>query len=304
MPRKPRNQPVFTLDDVLTACLLDLESRNLSPETLKMYRQVVGWFQDFLKDRGYPAVISAVQRAHVQEYIRHCLATTMPMTADLRYRQLRAFFNWAVKNDWLASSPMAGMERPRAQPAPKDLFDDVELAALLKVCKGSGFEEVRDLALIRFLMNTGARLGEITHLRIADIDIASRTVRLSGKTGSRRTRLGPKAAAALHRYLLLRAHHDFAASPALWLGYKGALTRIGVSQIIKRRAAKAGIQANPHKFRHTWATQFRLRGGSVVDMETLGGWSPNSPMTRHYGAAALAEEALHHADALGIGEEI
>jgi site-specific recombinase XerD len=304
MPRKVRTAPEFTLNDVLTACLLDLETRHLSPETLKMYRQIVGWFAAFQETEGRPASIAAVTADHVQAYIRHCLRENEPMTADLRFRQLRAFFNWAVKHDWIPESPMRKMDRPKAAGAPKDLFSDEDLAALVKACKGSAFEDVRDLAVLRVFMNTGARLGEVAGLQLADVDIPNRVARLTGKTGSRRVKLGPQTASALHRYILLRAHHDHAASKTLWLGQRGAMSRIGVIQIVKRRARAAGVEANPHKFRHTYATNFRMAGGSIVDLETLGGWSPNSPMTRHYGAAALAEEALQHADELGIGENV
>lgn len=302
MPRK-KPAPSFTLDDVLTACLLDLETRNMSPETRKMYADNVAWFSVWLTETGRPLSISAVTREDVQGYLRAILKKNAAMTVDLRFHQLRAFFNWAVKNDWLDTSPMQGMDRPKIPSTPKNLFSD-ELAALLETCKGATLEDVRDLAMLRLFIGTGARLGEVTALCVKDVDLPNRVVRLTGKTGTRRARLGAKVAAALHKYLLLRRQHPHATAAGLWLGRHGALTRIGVIQVVKRRAKSAGVEANPHKFRHTWAAAFRRAGGSVVDLETLGGWSPNSPMTRHYAAVALAEEALQHADTLGIGEDI
>lgn len=87
MPRKKRPTPVLRLDDVLTAYLLDMQARNLSPETQRMATQIMGWFSGWLTEQGHAVEIADIRKEQVQSYIRHCLDTVKPMTADVRFRQ-------------------------------------------------------------------------------------------------------------------------------------------------------------------------------------------------------------------------
>ena len=155
-------------------------------------------------------------------------------------------------------------------------------------------------------MSTGCRLGEVSGLNLADVDVIHRRAMVTGKGArSRVVRLTPRCAQALHRYTMLRSRHPYAASSQFWLGERGPLTIGGVRLVVRRRAAQSGVSGcNPHKFRHTYAHTWRKAGGSVVDLEILMGWAPNSPMSRHYGATAMADVALEHADVLGIGEHL
>lgn len=299
-----RKRLTFTLEDVLTARILDMEARNMAPETTLLYRQVVGYLQGYLEARGVPPGAEEITREHVQGYFKHVLsapsARGRPLsatTADIRFRTLRAFFNWAVADGWIASSPMIGMQRPKQPLSPKPHFEIHELRRLLEVCRGSDFDRVRDMAIIRFFIATGCRLEEVSNLLTMDLNIRDRRANVTGKgRRSRTVRIGAKAVATLHKYVLLRSQHEHAGEPWLWIGRRGRLTSGGVSQMLRRRLSEAGLpHSGAHKFRHSFAHWWRHRNGSVVDLEILMGWSPNSPMSRHYGASAMAETALDHA---------
>jgi len=48
----------------------------------------------------------------------------------------------------------------------------------------------------------------------------------------------------------MRARHPLAARPELWLGRDRPMEEHAVQQMFRRRAAKAGIHAHSHQFRH------------------------------------------------------
>ena len=59
---------------------------------------------------------------------------------------------------------------------------------------------------------------------------------------------------ALDRYSRERAKQPTARILALWLGVRGApMTASGIYQMIERRGRQAGVEVNPHKFRHTFS---------------------------------------------------
>ncbi|MFY1575771.1 tyrosine-type recombinase/integrase [Verrucosispora sp. WMMD703] len=117
------------------------------------------------------------------------------------------------------------MERVRQPKTPRKLIPvmrDEDTSKLLDACKGKGFANLRDEALIRVYCNTGARLSEVGNLLVADVDLHTESVRLNGKGAKdRRVRFGPKTARALSRYLRARDKHKGVALPNLWLAERG-----------------------------------------------------------------------------------
>ena len=51
------------------------------------------------------------------------------------------------------------------------------------------------------------------------------------------------------------------------------MTASGVYQMIERRGREAGVEVNPHKFRHTFSHDWLDRGGAEGDLMELNGWS-------------------------------
>jgi integrase len=97
-----------------------------------------------------------------------------------------------------------------------------------------------------------------------------------GKGGRPRVvRIGHEAARALDRYLRIRARHEQAHRPQLWLGVnnRGPMTANGIYQMIARRARQAGVDAWTHRFRHHFSHTWLDRGGAEGDLMELNGWS-------------------------------
>ncbi|NIW77493.1 MAG: tyrosine-type recombinase/integrase, partial [Gemmatimonadetes bacterium] len=114
---------------------------------------------------------------------------------------------------------------------------------------------------------------------------------------------GTKTSASLDRYLRSRRTHRHAELAALWVGSKGALTTSGVTQLVARRCADAGIPAiGLHRFRHTTAHEWLAAGGQEGDLERLMGWSARGGMVRHYARSAADERAREAHKRLGLAD--
>lgn len=271
-----------------------LRAKRRSDRTRHLYRQSVTRLTDWLAGHGHPTDVD-VSRRHITGWLNHLHDTpgVGPSTVALHFRNLRAFFNWLVAEGELDRSPMVGMRPPEVPDSPPDVLDAATLAALFEVCRGRGFTERRDLALLMVFADTGCRLGEVQGLDIGDLNREHRTLTVTGKGGRTRVvALGDTAMDALVRYLRIRRSHPRSSLDAMWLARDGRLSSSGIAQMLERRCTEAGVpRVHPHQFRHTFAHQWLASGGQEGDLMMLAGWS-SAEMLRRYGRSAAADRAL------------
>ena len=293
--KSPASQPSFTSLPVLAESFrLSLEAQNKSPRTVQTYLEAIARLDSFLVRSGLPHDVTALQRAHLEAFVKDLLDTQSPATASNRYRALQSFFRWAVEEEEIERSPMEHMKPPRVPVTPVPVLREDELAALFKACEGTAFADYRDMAIVRLLLAAGLRRAELGGIALDDLDLKRGSVRVTGKGGRvREVPFGVKAAQALDRYLRkARSRHPLARdTDALWLGHAGRMTDNGIYEAIERRAKKAGLEGvHPHQFRHTWAHLLSADGMQETQLMHLAGWS-STQMAQRYGASALGERA-------------
>lgn len=270
-----------------------LRARNRSPKTIRSYGDTARLFLDYLVEHDLPIDVTAVRREHVEGFIDDQLARWRPATAAVRYRSLKPYFDWLVEQEVIEASPMARMRAPRVPEQPVGVVCDSDLRSLLAACSGLLFEDSRDTAILRLMMETGLRLSEVAGLRTGDLSLADSTVSVLGKGGKRRSvPFGTRTRASIVTYLSQREGHRESSGPTLWLGARGPLTTSGITQLLRRRCRQAGIHViHPHQLRHTAVHNWLAMGGSEGDAMRIFGWSSREMLSR-YGAALADDRAL------------
>jgi integrase len=268
---------------------------------------------------AHPTVrsISQLERRHVDGWMRH-LAEDLGRSEATRRVRLIALRKFLA---YLATEPDIDLDRNPAEsvalPTPKTkavpVIHDDDLATLLRaVEKGSSFVDRRDAALIRVLIDTGCRRGELAGIDIDDVDLRTHDITLRRTKGGdeRLVPIGAKTALALRKYLRARQKHAAASSPALFLSIRSGprggwrISGGGIAELLVRRCESVRLApVHPHMFRHTWANDLLSHGANEGDVEKLAGW--RSPlMVRRYGASAAAQRARDSSRRLARGDRV
>jgi site-specific recombinase XerD len=253
-----------------------LRAEGKSPATLALYRHGLASLARGITARGFPTHPAGLTREHVETWLDDLRTEGRSGQTRLSYFvAVRAWLAWLVEEGELPSSPCARIKPPVLNEARTPVLDDSQLRALLRTCEGKRFEDRRDLALVRLLIDTGLRRAEIAGIQTADIDWQADTITVVGK--GRRPRIihfGVKTGLALDRYRRMRDRHPHAASPALWLGSHGPLTPQSVYDRIRARAKAAGLGVVwTHMLRHAFAHRWLAKGGQEGELLRLAGCS-------------------------------
>src|SRR3954467_7418726 len=154
--------------DDLAALLTDwarhLRGRNRAPRTIDSYLEVGTAFRTYLVRSGRSTLIGDITRRHVEDYLLDLSERTHDRAPDKlisaatvarHYRSLQQLFRWLELEEEITQSPLGKMSPAAVPEQPVPLLTSDEITQLLEACKGSGFEERRDTAIFRLLLDSG-----------------------------------------------------------------------------------------------------------------------------------------------------
>jgi site-specific recombinase XerD len=253
------------LPALLTSWKLAMRAERKSQQTVSTYDEGV---RQYLRWCEGSDVEPDLSRASVAAWLSALLdGGAQPATARARYMAVRRFSAWLLEEGEIATDHIVGMKPPGLDTKVVDPLTEAELRALLKSCASPALKDRRDEAILRFMLETGARAGEVIALTVSDIDLQAGTaiVRRGNGGKSRSVPFSAQPARAIDRCLRIRKAHRLAGSTdAVWLGGRGQTFRYdALYKSLGDRAAAAGVaDFHPHRLRHTAAHRWLAAGGS------------------------------------------
>jgi len=251
-----------TLDPEAEAFLTLLATRR-APKTVEAYRRDLTALSTWLD-----GPIGRITTEQLEQYLAELRAAgRSPATIARRVAAIRSFFRHQTLLGARTDNPAAELDLPRRRRTLPRTLSPLEAERLVEAASGTSPRDLRDRALVELLYGAGLRVSEAVGLDKSSVDLDARLVRCVGKGSKERVvPIGRQAVQALRRYMSRgRPFLDARHRPELFLNAKGGgLTRAGAFLILRRLAAKAGLEperVHPHLLRHSFATHL-LEGGA------------------------------------------
>ncbi|RME70565.1 MAG: hypothetical protein D6784_16520 [Chloroflexi bacterium] len=281
------------LSDVILEFDLFLAS-DASAGTRKLYRYTLNKLLDFLGDVALESITIANLRRWLV-VIKNSGLSVYTVHRDVR--QVKRFFRWLVEEGYLEESPAQRLNLPRLpRGEPPKAISESDLEKMLH-CAKSG--SVRDYAILRFLAETGCRVGGLVSLRLADLDLNQQRalVREKGQK-TRYVYFGVATVQAIEAWLNERPDGGV---DRVFMGKRGPLTPSGVYRILERLACKAGVKRfNPHSFRHALARRLLQNGADLGTVSEILGHSNYETTHKFYARWSDEELSERHSRYGGV----
>lgn len=282
----------------IEAYIADLNGRHYSPKSIKTYLGALLDFDAYLAGLGIPRVEDVTESILAGYRLSLLDRTFKPASMVVYFRAVRRLFLRLEAQRRIFINPAAGLIIRNAcrplQPVP----GEPQVRALLEAPDTGTACGLRDRAILETAYATGARRAELAGLRLGNLDLGDRTLRVMGKGSRERiVPLGLCAATWLARYVTdIRPQFPAHGSDHLWLGRSGPITAECITSVFVHHSQVAGIlpPIRPHAMRRACATHMLSHGASPVEIQTLLGHSCLKHLSQ-YLAVSITEMKQSHA---------
>jgi len=275
--------------------------RHYSPNTIDGYQRDLQKLTGFMQAEG--KTVYSIRPEDLETFSAGLHDIGIGPTSQCRILSgVRSFFRFLVLDGYRDDDPSELLESPKLGEHLPEVLSTEEVDMLEAGIDLSKWEGHRNRAIIEVLFSCGLRVSELVNLRLSNLYLEERFVRVMGKGSKERlVPISGKAIEELGYWFIDR--NSMRIKPGeenyVFLNRRGAhLTRTMILIMIKRQAEIAGIKKtiSPHTLRHSFATALLEGGANLrVIQEMLGHESiATTEIYTHIDTTTLREEILTH----------
>ena len=275
--------------EILEEFKLECELRRLTPRTIKGYYNSSLQFLTWLEKQQDIIELEEIRTTHIKMYMQYLIKKNLsPSYINSVLRCIRAYFRYAVEEDYLRLNPAEKINWQRQGKVLINTFTDEEVRALLNVFDFSTYLSARNKLVLAIAFDTGARNSEICD--ILEKDIRDNVILLHGKGNKERhVPLTPYLKRAILKYRRIKdVYFEDKVLPHknLLLSRTGRpLTKEAIEHIFNQAALQVEIReeirCSPHTARHYFAQTHLRNGLDVYSVSRLLGHE-NINITKRY----------------------
>jgi len=234
-----------------------LKSKKRATATILAYGKDIEQLIDYLESSGNTNP-SDVETSDLQSFMEKLAKQSYTAKSISRKtNSTKTFFKFLKTAGLSAKDPASALEHPKFDNKLPRILTQLEYRALRDAVK----TDIRMMAVVELLLQTGIRIGELSKLRVSDVDLQNQTLHVPPfeDTRERTIPLNKAAQEAVSKYLAIRTKTP---SHSLFVTKTGRPLLIrNIRTAIDRYFRIAGIkEAKVNDLRHTWVA-YQLQAG-------------------------------------------
>ena len=255
----------------LSLFLQSRQSMNVSPNTLELYRFILGCFLSQLDD------VKKATSQHIERYLASIPAKGLSLgNRHAHYRVIKTFFRW-LEAEYGIRSPMHNIKAPKL---PKLVLPSLTKEQVLTLIDKAG--DTRNRAIIALAVESGLRVIELASIKPENIDWDNRIIKVLGK-GKKE---GYAPFGELTTQYLKAWLDEYEPNGNIW-----GINKRGIQTMLRRLEAGTELPCNPHTFRRTFACLLRKAGVDTMTIKDLGRWE-SLEMVQRYTRSVNFQDSL------------
>jgi len=251
----------------------------------------------YLAAHGISAALA--RPADLQQYLDSLAGRYRPTTICRKSVSLRAVYLALAETGAIPANPTVDLAAPKRRPASrKPPLPTPTAKLLLAAPQPSSVKGVRDCAILTGLLCHGLAVSELCALDVADLDLAARTLRVTGRRGRVRTvALTAPTAAVFRRWsaarALLKPDTNALFTSLHWTAGRAApgqrISVRGARQMVRTYLAQVGVDQPGVSCRALRATYAALTLAAGADLRAVAASLGHASMATTQAYAADAE---------------
>lgn len=247
--------------------------KELDTKTIKAYGIDLRQFLDFITT-GEPS------KNEIENYITFLHKQYKQKTVKRKIASIKAFYCFLEEEEYIEVNPFRKIKvkfkemetLPRVIPR-----NEIEQLLNYMHRNAKSNYEWRDLAVIETLFATGARVYEISNIKVENVDLDSGLIRIMGKGKKERyVQIGDETVLSVLRNYFISNCKKIKESEYFFINKQGRrFTEQSIRLMLKKYSSHAGISRNitPHMFRHSFATYLIEEGVDISCVQQILGHS-------------------------------
>jgi len=199
----------------------------------------------------------------------------LAVSINRKISSIKTFYRFLLFTKRIEANPASDLELMKVGRKLPVTLSIAEVTAIIESANMKTPLGLRDRACLEILYGAGLRISELLGMKLTDLDIENRLVKVIGKGNKQRiVPIGGKAIRAIEEYLnngrslIVRGR----SISFLILNVRGKkLSRMGFLKILRKYRINAGIKkrVTPHMFRHSYATHLLEAGADLRAVQEL-----------------------------------